>query len=85
MTGVSTVTHLAIHTADHGTIDVHLGPSSWVAAQRVTFQVGDDIEVIGSRVKYGGADVVVARQIRKGRPDVDASGYPGGLSVVAGR
>lgn len=64
MNTVVTVTHVMLN-ADHATVDVHLGPSSWVAKQSVSFNVGDQIEVIGSRVKYAGADVVVARQIRK--------------------
>ena len=66
MERIVTVTHLMFGTADHGTVDVHLGPTSWVTKQSVSFQQGDELEVIGSRVKYGGADVVVARQIRKG-------------------
>lgn len=66
MKDVQTVTHLGLRTADHAPIEVHLGPSAWVAGQSVTFEVGDELEVIGSRVKYGGSDVMVARQIRKG-------------------
>lgn len=66
MQDIVTVTHLVIVTPDHATTVVHLGPSSWLARQAMSFTPGDAIEVIGSRVKYGGAEVVVARQIRKG-------------------
>ena len=65
MKNVVTVTHLVLRTADHGAVEVHLGPSSWVAKQSVSFKTGDQIEIIGSRVKYAGSDVIVARQIRK--------------------
>ena len=66
MKTVVTVTHLVLGTADHGSVEVHLGPSSWVMKQSVSFKTGDPIEIIGSRVKYAGSDVIVARQIRKG-------------------
>ena len=65
MKNVVTVTHLVLGTADHGSVEVHLGPSSWVVKQSVSFKTGEQIEIIGSRVKYAGSDVVVARQIRK--------------------
>lgn len=67
MKTVETVTHLTLLKADHSTIEVHLGPSSWMAKQSISFRAGDQIEVIGSRVTQEGSDVIVARQIRKGK------------------
>jgi hypothetical protein len=66
MPDVETVTHVLFHTSDHRSHEVHVGPTSWLGRQAMTFQVGDEIEVTGSHVMYGGADVIVARQIRKG-------------------
>ena len=66
METVVTVTHLVLGTSDHRSVEVHLGPSSWVAKQSVSFKTGDQIEIIGSKVKVAGSDVIVARQIRKG-------------------
>lgn len=37
MKTVTTVTHLVLLKGDHSTIEVHLGPSSWMAKQRVVF------------------------------------------------
>lgn len=71
MRDVVTVTHLVVN-ADHATTVVHLGPSSWVAAQTMSFHTGDEVEIIGSHGTYddpvtdAASDVVVARQIRKG-------------------
>ena len=66
MQDVETVTHVVFRTSDHGQHEVHLGPTSWLGRQSLTLHVGDEIEVTGSHVMYGGADVIVARQVRKG-------------------
>ena len=38
--------------AEKETLDVHLGPSSFVADKGFTFEKGDKIEVTGSKIKY---------------------------------
>jgi hypothetical protein len=71
-------THLVLKTARE-TIEVHLGPTSYVTAQGVTFAAGDRIEVIGSRVKYEDADAIIAREVKKGEQTLtlrDARGIP---------
>jgi hypothetical protein len=47
------------------TIDVYLGPADFLKDFEVTFAKGDRVQVIGSKVKYGGAPVVLARQVRR--------------------
>ncbi|MGA3016163.1 MAG: hypothetical protein ABSF62_03520 [Bryobacteraceae bacterium] len=47
------------------TIDVYLGPANYLKDFDVTFAKGDRVQVIGSKVKYGGASVVLARQVRR--------------------
>ncbi len=47
------------------TIDVYLGPANYLKDFEVTFAKGDRVQVIGSKVKYGGASVVLARQVRR--------------------
>jgi hypothetical protein len=47
------------------TIDVYLGPANYLKDFEVTFAKGDRVQVIGSKVKYGGAPVVLARQVRR--------------------
>ena len=57
-------THLILKT-DNGTLDVHLGPSSFLAEQHFSFAKGDRIEVTGSKVKYAGTDALLAREVKK--------------------
>jgi DNA/RNA endonuclease YhcR with UshA esterase domain len=57
-------THLTLKT-DNGTLDVHLGPSSFLAGQHFSFATGDRIEVTGSKVKVDGTDALLAREVRK--------------------
>lgn len=56
---------LALKT-DTGTVEVRLGPPTFLTEQKVEIAKGDTIEVIGSRVTIGESQVVLAREIRKG-------------------
>lgn len=58
-------THLMLKT-EAGQLDVHVGPSSYVAGQGFTFAKGDQVEVLGSKVKMGGSEALIARQIKRG-------------------
>ena len=57
-------THLTV-SGEGGTIEVHLGPSNYIEKQQFSFAKGDQIEVTGSKVKFEGTEVVLARQITK--------------------
>jgi hypothetical protein len=63
--GASDGTHLILKT-DKETLEVHLGPTAFLESQKFTFVKGDQIEVIGSKVKVGGADALLAREVKKG-------------------
>lgn len=58
-------THLRLKT-DKETLDVHVGPSWFLAKNDISFANGDQIEVTGSKVKFGNADALLAREITKG-------------------
>ncbi|HEX6905995.1 MAG TPA: hypothetical protein VF154_05245 [Terriglobales bacterium] len=58
-------THLMLKT-EAGQMDVHAGPSSYIAAQGFTFAQGDKVEVLGSKVKLGGGEALIAREIKQG-------------------
>ena len=47
------------------TIDVYLGPAAYLKDFEVTYAKGDRVQVIGSKVKYGGASIILARQVRR--------------------
>jgi len=56
--------HLMVKT-ETGTIEVHLGPSSYVTQQGFAFAKGDAVEVAGSKVTIAGAPAVIAREVVK--------------------
>ena len=58
-------THLVVSFAGEA-LTVHVGPSSYLAQQGFSFATGDQIEVTGSRIKFEGSDVLIAREIKKG-------------------
>jgi len=57
-------THLILKT-DAGTVNVHVGPSSYIAKNQFTFAKGDAIEVVGSKVTIAGQEALLAREITK--------------------
>ncbi len=56
--------HLTLR-ADDQSYDVHVGPSDYVSTNGFAFTAGDPIEVTGSKIKTGGADSIIAREIKK--------------------
>jgi hypothetical protein len=46
-------------------IDVYLGPVEYLKDFDITFAKGDQIELIGSKVKFESARIVLARQVRR--------------------
>jgi hypothetical protein len=59
-----TGTHVILKT-DSGTMEVHVGPTTYIEKQQFLLAKGDHIEVLGSQVKIGGKDAFLARQITK--------------------
>lgn len=71
-------THLVVKTETES-IQVHLGPTAYLAEQKIVIAKGDTVEIQGSRVTVGEATVLLARQIKKGDATFtlrDASGRP---------
>lgn len=71
-------THLMVKT-NTGVLEVHVGPSAYVAGQQFSFAKGDKIEVTGAKATLQGSDVLLAREIKKdGKTLVlrDAQGFP---------
>jgi hypothetical protein len=71
--------HVDLKTADGAVLDVHLGPSSFLAARSLELASGDAIEVTGSRIALGGTPTLIAQAVKKGDATVtlrDASGIP---------
>lgn len=51
--------------AEQEILEVHLGPKFFLEENQVSFAAGDEIEVIGSKVKYGKGQAFLPRQIKK--------------------
>lgn len=69
---VSTVTgrrgwngvHLSMQSEGQ-TWDVHLGPHAYLTRSGFSFAAGDRIEVVGSKVRFNGADALIAREVTR--------------------
>jgi len=60
------IVHLVMKNGDE-TIDIYPCPKSFMDDMGVTFSKGDEIAFTGSKVKQGGADMVLAREVVKGQ------------------
>jgi hypothetical protein len=70
--------HLTVQVGSEN-LDVYVGPAEFVKVFEVTFKKGDSIRVVGSKVKFQDATVVLARDITLGTTTLsirDNSGEP---------
>jgi hypothetical protein len=70
--------HLTVDTGKES-LDVYLAPTEFMKQFDFNFAKGDRIEIAGSKVKSGGATVVLAREVRRQSQTLylrDASGNP---------
>jgi hypothetical protein len=65
LNGTHLIVRLESAKENSETIDVYLGPAAYLKDFEVTFAKGDRVQVVGSKVKYGGAPVILARQVRR--------------------
>ena len=56
---------------DGSTIDIHIGPTSYIVDRKMMPKIGDQLTVTGSRVIEGGAPLVVVRRIVRGKQVLD--------------
>jgi hypothetical protein len=71
-------THLVVKT-EKDSVEVHVGPTAYLAEKGITLAKGDTLEILGSRVTIDNETVLIARQIKKGGNTWtlrDASGRP---------
>ena len=58
---------------------VHFGPAAHLASKNLNIAKGDDLIIVGSKVKYRDSELVFAREITKGTQVLtlrDARGFP---------
>src|SRR5438067_13551227 len=63
--------------ADGSTIDIHIGPASYIASKKMILKIGDQLTVTGSRVVEQRAPLIVVRRIRRGKQVLDMRGMDG--------
>ena len=76
--GMSYGIHLTLKT-DKETISIHLGPAWYIENQDIKIEVGDRIEVKGSRITYAEQPAIIAAEIKKGDEILtlrDENGFP---------
>lgn len=62
-----------------GTIKVNVGPASYLDQQKISFKVGDAVEVTGAKMQFRGMDVMLAAEVKDGGKTLklrDDSGRP---------
>ncbi|HLK33262.1 MAG TPA: hypothetical protein VKT29_09245 [Terriglobales bacterium] len=59
--------HLTLKVQDGSTIELHLAATKYMKSYEMVFNKGDEIEVVGSKVKFNGADTILAREITRGQ------------------
>lgn len=57
-------THLMLQTSD-GVVQVHLAPGRIMRSHKLSFSVGNQLTVVGSKVKLLGKEDVIAREITR--------------------
>jgi len=76
--GMSYGIHLTLKT-DKETISIHVGPAWYIENQDIKIEVGDSIEVKGSRITYAEKPAVIAAEIKKADRILtlrDENGFP---------
>jgi len=57
--------HFMLKTGDKQ-LQVHLAPSRILRSNKVQFSAGEQVQVVGAKVKYRGTDGLIAREILRG-------------------
>ncbi len=52
-------------SGEKGTVQVYISPASFLKAFSITFVRGDQLQISGSKIRFHGADLVLARQLRR--------------------
>ncbi|MEZ4743849.1 MAG: hypothetical protein R3B45_15630 [Bdellovibrionota bacterium] len=63
--GMSSGVHLRVKAKDK-TYEVHLGPKWYIDNQEAKIEKGDQIKIAGSKIKFDGADAIIAESVTKG-------------------
>lgn len=71
--------HFMLKLSDGKVMEVHLATTKFVKSYELVFNKGDEVEVIGTKVDFEGADAILAREVKRGNDDFvfrDPQGKP---------
>jgi hypothetical protein len=74
-------THLTVMTAN-GIVQVHLAPVRIMRGQNLIFTPGDEIQVVGSKLRFHGKKDVIAREVTRGQETLVFRDRAGALMMV---
>jgi len=73
--------HLTLMTAN-GAILIHLAPARIMRSHQMSFAPGDQLEVVGSTVRIGGKEGLIAREVTRGNESFVLRDPDGRLMLV---
>lgn len=73
--------HVLLKTED-GIVQVHLAPGRILRSQTISFAAGDQISVVGSRLRLRGQNDVIAREISRGKENFIFRDREGKLMLI---
>jgi len=79
-----TIVRLVVKSGDQQ-VSVHVGPETWVGAQKWSFASGDEVTVKGSKFTFDGNVGVIAQSITRGNQTLvlrDSTGKPAWVNTA---
>ncbi len=58
--------HFVLKLSDGQSIEVHVGATKFVTAYDLVLHKGEQVEVVGAKVKFEGVDTIFVREVRRG-------------------
>ena len=73
--------HVTVQTST-GTVDVHLGPASYLRANHFSLSAGDSVRIVGASAALHGGDIFIARIVQKGQQSIVVRSLRGYLQAT---
>jgi hypothetical protein len=74
--------HVTVQTSS-GTVDVHLGPASYLRANHFSLSAGDSVKIVGASIAVNNGDIFVARIAQRGNQSIVLRSLRGYLQATA--
>jgi hypothetical protein len=73
--------HVTVQTAS-GTLDVHLGPASYLRANHFSLSAGDSVRIVGVSIAVHGGNIFIARIVQRGQQSIVIRSLRGNLQAT---